>query len=87
MQAKTILFPCLNDNGSLKQEFFGLWYNMPGLEDKLMMVNDIETSHSKFVYQLTSGAKIREKIIDLIRKSLLRESKYYPNLDDTALEY
>lgn len=39
------IFPCFDKNGNLKQEPLGLWHNMPGLENKLMTVEDAEKSY------------------------------------------
>lgn len=69
-KAQEINFPCLDDKGLLKPEFYGLWYNMPGLEDQLMTVTESEISQSKFVYGVTSAENIKSQLITSIEKIL-----------------
>ncbi|HAT8940516.1 TPA: nucleoside hydrolase [Legionella pneumophila subsp. pneumophila] len=70
MSSKLLTFPCLDLNGVLAPEFAGSWYNMPGLENKLMKVEDSEESHIKFVSQVESSSAIRRKIINSIKQIL-----------------
>lgn len=62
-------FPCLDDTGALKKEFFGCWYSMTGLENKLISLKEVEMSHLQFVEAVFLPAQI----IDNIIKTLIDE--------------
>lgn len=71
LQAKDIQFPCLDQNGKLRQEFAGLWYNKAGLENKIIMVRNTEKhNRAQFVTQLHSPSKIRMQLLKRIARSM-----------------
>lgn len=69
-QAKDLSFPCLDDTGALKSEFEGLWYNMPGLENQIMVVSDVAQSNSAFVEEVRTHEAIRNQLLQSIRHFL-----------------
>ncbi|MDP3270095.1 MAG: nucleoside hydrolase [Legionella sp.] len=63
---KKVSFPCLNANGQLNEELEGLWYNYPGLKDKIIHISNDNLSHLYFVKSIKSTARIRNKIIEAL---------------------
>ncbi|CEK11885.1 Uncharacterised protein [Legionella hackeliae] len=63
---QNVAFPCLNDMGKLKSEFSGCWYSMPGLEDKLIRLNEDNQSLVQFVHDTTSAPNLKASIIEAI---------------------
>jgi inosine-uridine nucleoside N-ribohydrolase len=65
---KMISFPCLDYNGSLKIEFSGCWYSMPGLDNQLITIENIDMSHIQFVTKIISPERIKENIVNALIK-------------------
>lgn len=73
---KQIAFPCLDQNGELRQsDFRDSWYFKPGLDHKIISSQDNPESNVRFVTQLTSATAIKEDIISLISSTLTKESE------------
>lgn len=67
MQPQDITFPCL-ENYQLKPEFFGLWYNMPGLANKLIIAKPTKVGRVKFITEVHAPVEVKSKIISAIKK-------------------
>src|SRR3990167_9514680 len=66
LNSKNVVFPCLDSTGKLKSEFLACCYSMPGLENKLIKLNDDNQSIIKFVYDVYSPIIIKNNIIRAI---------------------
>lgn len=64
--SQEVSFPCLDDNGMLKGEFNGCWYSMPGLEGKLITINDSIDKQIQFVETITSPLLIKSQLMDAL---------------------
>lgn len=67
---KQVTFPCLDSKGQLKPELQNSWYFKPGLEDKLILVEDSKKGNVTFVDQVKSSEKIKNEIFVAIKTSL-----------------
>ncbi|WP_182350819.1 nucleoside hydrolase [Legionella sp. PC1000] len=64
-----ITFPCLDEKGVLKQEFQGLWYSMPGLDEKLIQILDKPMSPIQAVSEIAAPDTIKQAIMTAILSS------------------
>lgn len=69
-QRVEIKFPCLDEYGHLKAEFYGLWYNQPGLENKLMSVQVKDNSAVSFISHVQDASAIRRNILSAISAAI-----------------
>jgi inosine-uridine nucleoside N-ribohydrolase len=69
---KQVTFPCLNDNGTIKSELRHCWYYMPGLENKIISLQESNQANVTFVDEVRSPEKIKDEIFTAITQGLTK---------------
>lgn len=74
---KVISFPCLDENGRLKPEFKGKWYNQKDLDDKIIKVHSANTDSQasnlmtvRFITKVKSPELLRNRILSIVTERL-----------------
>lgn len=67
--SQKVQFPCLDKEGHLQSEFSGCWYSMPGLDNKIIVINENEESPVYFVKSVQSAQYLKDEIIAAIVKN------------------